>query len=167
MLTPDLFARTFRDGKKVVLWHEEGPLRMAVFRTKPVTRICSDMPELVNPFWAPSDYPFDIVCHRGVNLIAPENTLPALECGLAAGFDFIEVDLHVISDGEILVIHDKTLDRTTDGSGPVTQQSLADLPARDAGGRLNPFFKGTKIPTLGEVLDLLIRYGCRAYLEFK
>jgi len=53
MLTPDLFARAFRDGKKVVLWHEEGPLRMAVFRTKPVTRICSDMPELVHPFWAP------------------------------------------------------------------------------------------------------------------
>ena len=66
-----------------------------------------------------------------------------------------------------MVIHDKTLDRTSDGSGPVTQQSLADLPARDAGGRLNPFFKGTKIPTLCEVLDLLIRYDGRAYLKFK
>jgi glycerophosphoryl diester phosphodiesterase len=167
MLTPDLFARAFRDGKEVVLWHEEDPVRMAALRTKPVTGICSDMPELVNPFRAPSDYPFDIVCHRGVNLIAPENTLPALECGLAAGFGFIEVDLHITSDGEIVVIHDKTLDRTTDGSGPVTQQSLADLRALDAGGWFNPFFKGTKIPTLGEVLDLLIRYDGRAYLEFK
>ena len=128
-LTPDLFARAFRDGKEVVLWHEEDPVRMAALRTKPVTGICSDMPELVNPFRAPSDYPFDIVCHRGVNLIAPENTLPALECGLAAGFGFIEVDLHITSDGEIVVIHDKTLDRTTDGSGPVTQQSFADLRA--------------------------------------
>ena len=166
-LTPDLFARAFRDGKEVVLWHEEDPVRMAALRTKPVTGICSDMPELVNPFRAPSGYPFDIVCHRGVNLIAPENTLPALECGLAAGFGFIEVDLQITSDGEIVVIHDKTLDRTTDGSGPVTQQSFDDLRALDAGGWFNPFFKGTKIPTLGEVLDLLIRYDGRAYLELK
>ena len=100
-------------------------------------------------------------------MIAPENTLPALECGLAAGFGFIEVDLHITSDGEIVVIHDKTLDRTTDGSGPVTQQSFDDLRALDAGGWFNPFFKGTKIPTLCEVLDLLIRYDGRAYLKFK
>ena len=66
-----------------------------------------------------------------------------------------------------MVIHDKTLDRTTDGSGPVTRQSFDDLRALDAGGWFNPFFKGTKIPTLGEVLDLLIRYDGRAYLEFK
>ena len=77
-LTRELFGRAFREGKEVVLWHEEDPQRMAAIRTKPVTGICSDMPELVNPFRAPSDYPFDIVCHRGANSIAPENTLPAL-----------------------------------------------------------------------------------------
>ena len=166
-LTRELFGRAFRDGKEVVLWHEEDPERMAAIRTKPVTGICSDMPELVNPFRPPSDYPFDIVCHRGANSIAPENTLPALECALAAGFGYIEVDLHITSDGEIVVIHDNTLDRTTDGSGPVTQHSLAELRALDAGGWVDPFFAGIKVPTLGEVLDLLKRYDGRAYLEFK
>jgi glycerophosphoryl diester phosphodiesterase len=166
-LTPAFFARAFADGKQVVLWHEEDPARMARIRTKPVTGICSDMPELVNPHRPPSDYPFGIVCHRGANRIAPENTLPALECALAAGFDFIEVDLHITSDGEIVVIHDPMLDRTTNGNGPVTQHTLAELRALDAGSWFDPFFAGTKIPTLDEVLNLLKRYGARAYLEFK
>ena len=166
-LTWELFGRAFREGKEVVLWHEEDPERMAAIRTKPVTGICSDMPELVNPFRVPSDYPFDIVCHRGANLIAPENTLPALECALAAGFGFIEVDLHITSDGEIVVIHDNFLDRTTNGSGPVIQHSLAEIRELDAGGWFDPFFAGIKVPTLGEVLDLLKRYDGRAYLEFK
>jgi len=166
-LTPDLFARAIADGKKVVLWHEEDPARMAAIRTKPVTGICSDMPELVNPFRPPSDYPFGIVCHRGANTIAPENTLPALECALAAGFDVIELDMHITADGEIVVIHDPTLERTTDGAGPVTQKTLADLRKLDAGAWFDPFFRGTQIPTLEEVLSLLQKYGGRAYLEFK
>lgn len=166
-LTPELFARAFRDGKQVVLWHEEDPARMAVIRTKPVTGICSDMPELVNPFCPPSEYPFGIVCHRGANSIAPENTLPALECALAAGFYFIELDLHITADGEIVVIHDPMLDRTTDGKGPVTERTLADLRALDAGAWFDPFFAGTRIPTLEDVLVLLQRYGGRAYLELK
>lgn len=167
MLTQELFARAFADGKHVVLWHEEDPVRMAAIRTKPVTAICSDMPELVNPFRPPSDYPFDVVCHRGANRIAPENTLPALECALAAGFDHIEVDLHITADGEIVVIHDPELDRTTDGSGPVVAQTLKTLRALDAGSWFNPFFAGTRIPTLHEVFVLLEKYGGRAYLELK
>jgi glycerophosphoryl diester phosphodiesterase len=166
-LTSELFARAFADGKQVVLWHEEDPTRMAAIRTKPVTGICSDMPELVNPFRPPSDYPFGIVCHRGANKIAPENTLPALECALAAGFDFIEMDLHITVDGEVVVIHDPMLERTTDGTGPVTQRTLAQLQALDAGKWFDPFFAGTRIPTLEDILALLQRYDGRAYLEFK
>jgi glycerophosphoryl diester phosphodiesterase len=166
-LTPEFFARAFGDGKQVVLWHEEDPARMAAIRTKPVTGICSDMPELVNPFRAPANQPFEIVCHRGANRIAPENTLPALECALAGGFDFIEVDLHMTTDGEIVVIHDPTLDRTTNGTGPVCDHSLAELRDLDAGAWFDPHFAGTKIPILNEVLALLKRYHGRAYLEFK
>jgi glycerophosphoryl diester phosphodiesterase len=166
-LTPALFDRAFADGKGVVLWHEEDPDRMAAIRTKPVTGICSDMPELVNPFRAPANQPFEIVCHRGANRIAPENTLPALECALAGGFDFIEVDLHITTDGEIVVIHDPTLDRTTNGTGPVCDRSLAELRDLDAGAWFDPHFAGTKIPILNEVLALLQRYHGRAYLEFK
>lgn len=166
-LTQAFFARAFADGKRVVLWHEEDPRRMAAIRTKPVTGICSDMPELVNPFRPPSDYPFGVVCHRGANRIAPENTLPALECALAAGFTHIEVDLHITADGEIVVIHDPKLDRTTDGTGSVTARTLAELRALDAGSWFDPFFAGTRIPTLDEALALVARYDGRAYLEFK
>lgn len=166
-LTPELFTRAFGDGRRIVIWHEEDPARMAEIRTKPVTGICSDMPELVNPFRAPSTYPFGIVCHRGANLIAPENTLPALECALAGGFDYIEVDLHITTDGEIVVIHDPTLERTTDGVGPVRDLDLDSLRKLDAGSWFDPFFAGTRIPTLDEVLALLKRYHARAYLEFK
>lgn len=166
-LTRQLFSRAFADDKHVVIWHEEDPARMAAIRTKPVTGICSDMPELVNPFCAPADYPFEIVCHRGANKIAPENTLPALECALAGGFDFIEVDLHITTDGEIVVIHDPMLDRTTNATGPVCDQDLASLRALDAGAWFDLHFAGTQIPTLTEALELIKRYDARAYLEFK
>ncbi|SMY07304.1 glycerophosphodiester phosphodiesterase [Flavimaricola marinus] len=166
-LTKEFFGRAFADGKQVVLWHEEDPARMAAIRTKPVTGICSDMPELVNPLRRPSSYPFGVVCHRGANSIAPENTLPALECALAAGFDVIEVDLHITSDSQIAVIHDPMLDRTTNGTGPVTQHTMAELRSLDAGSWFDPFFKDTTIPTLEEILDLIKRYDGRAYLEFK
>lgn len=166
-LTTALFLRAFATGQSVVLWHEEDPARMAALRVKPVMGICSDRPELVNPFKAPSGYPFGIVCHRGANKIAPENTLPALECALAAGFDYIEFDLHITTDNEIVVFHDPKLERTTNGHGPVCDHSLAELRKLDAGSWFDPFFAGTQIPTLNEVLELLKKYDGRAYLEFK
>lgn len=166
-LTPAFFDRVFSAGKGVVLWHEEDPVRMAELRTKPVTGICSDRPELVAPFRPPAEYPFETVCHRGANGIAPENTLPALECALAGGFTHIEVDLHVTADGKIVVIHDDTLDRTTDGNGTVCGKSLSELRRLDAGSWFSPHFAGTRLPTLTEVLDLLHRYDARAYLELK
>ncbi len=166
-LTTEFFIRAFGDGQQVVIWHEEDPARMSEIRTKPVSGICSDMPQLVNPFKAPSSYPFRIVCHRGACPIAPENTLPGLECALAGGFDYIEVDLQITSDGEIVVIHDATLDRTTNGTGPVSDHTLAQLRKLDAGAKFDPFFAGTRIPTLKEILDLLTRYNACAYLEFK
>lgn len=166
-LTTDLFLRAFRDGKQVALWHEEDPIRMNAIRTKPVIGICSDRPEMVNPFRPPASYPFGITCHRGANRIAPENSLPALECALAAGFDYIEVDLHITADDKIVVIHDPLLDRTTNGSGAVSEQTLEQLRALDAGTWFDPFFAGCRIPTLDEVLALLRRYDGRAYLELK
>ena len=166
-LSHEFFLRAFSDGKGVVLWHEEDPARMTDLRTKPVIGICSDMPELVKPFLPSAEYPFGIVCHRGANKIAPENTLPALECALAAGFSHIEVDLHVTTDGHIVVIHDTTLQRTTSGEGTVAGKTLEELRTLDAGSWFDPFFDGTKIPMLTEVLDLLERYDGKAYLELK
>lgn len=164
-LTDALFEQAFANGQRIAIWHEEDPRRMADIRTRPVIGICSDRPELVNQ--PGRGLPFKTVCHRGANKIAPENTLPAFECALAAGFDFIECDLHQTADGAIVVHHDPTLDRTTTGQGPVTEKTLAELRALDAGAWFSPHFVGTQIPTLDEVLNLLQRYDGRAYLEFK
>ncbi|MBF6590806.1 MAG: glycerophosphodiester phosphodiesterase [Ktedonobacterales bacterium] len=98
--------------------------------------------------------------HRGGALLAPENTLVAYERGLSFGADALELDVHSSRDGEIVVIHDATLDRTTNGSGPVGALTLDELRRLDAGyrftpdgGRSFPFRgRGITIPTLREVL---------------
>jgi len=167
MLTPDLFTRAFANGQHIAIWHEEDPSRMAAIRTKPVLGICSDRPEMVNPFRPPVSWPVKTVCHRGANKIAPENTLPAFECIFAGGFSHIELDLHVTSDDHIVVLHDAKLDRTTNGTGLVADHTLSELRELDAGGWFEPFFSGLRIPTLDEVLDLAKRYDGALYLELK
>jgi glycerophosphoryl diester phosphodiesterase len=166
-LIPALFERAFAQGQRVVLWHEEDAVRMAAIRVTPVTGICSDRPEMVNPFTPPPDWPVEIVCHRGANLVAPENTLPAIDCAFHAGFSHVEVDLQDTADGEIVVLHDRTLDRTTNGHGPANAQPLAALRALDAGKWFDPFFAGTRIPTLDEVLASAQAHGGALFLELK
>jgi glycerophosphoryl diester phosphodiesterase len=83
----------------------------------------------------------------------PENTLASFERGLALGADWLELDVHLSRDGALVVIHDETLDRTTNGHGPVNQHTLAELKKLDAGGWFDPRFAGEHIPTLDEVLD--------------
>jgi glycerophosphoryl diester phosphodiesterase len=73
-----------------------------------------------------------LVAHRGGALEAPENTMLAFRSAVACGAQMLEIDLHATADGEIVVIHDPMLDRTTDGSGPVAEQRLADVRALDA-----------------------------------
>lgn len=91
---------------------------------------------------------FTIIGHRGACAHAPENTLRSVRQGIADGADMIEIDVRLAAGG-IVVIHDDTLDRTTDGSGPVETRSLAELRRLDAGA-------GEKIPTLAEVLELTL-----------
>lgn len=102
-----------------------------------------------------------IIGHRGAGGVAPENTVVAMEHGIEAGSDALEVDVHVTSDGHLVTIHDDTVDRTTDGAGPVEAMSLAQLRELDAGyrftpdmGRTFPFRdRGIRIPTLDEVVE--------------
>lgn len=105
-----------------------------------------------------------LIGHRGGAGLAPENTLVALRNGVDVwGADMLELDVHASSDGHCVVIHDSTLDRTTDGTGPVALQSLAALRALDAGYRFTrddgatyPFRgSGVTIPTVDEVLEAL------------
>lgn len=103
-----------------------------------------------------------LIAHRGGSHLAPENTLPAFERALAWWrADVLELDVQPTRDGEVVVIHDATLDRTTDGQGRVSEQTLAEIRRCDAGyrfsadgGRSFPFRgQGVRVPTLDEVLE--------------
>ena len=97
----------------------------------------------------------DVHAHRGGARLAPENTLAAFRNGMAMGVDVLELDLHVSQDGEVVVIHDATLERTTNGRGFVRQTPLAALRRLDAGAWFHARFAGERIPTLREVLEVV------------
>ena len=93
------------------------------------------------------------IAHRGASALAPENTMAAFEKAVELGADAIELDLHISRDGELVVIHDDTLDRTTDGQGPVHARSLQELKQLEAGRWFGERFADQRLPTLAEVLD--------------
>ena len=103
-----------------------------------------------------------VIAHRGASSYAPENTLVAFDLALEMGVRHIELDVDFTSDGHIVVIHDDTVDRTTNGSGPVTSHTLAALRALDAGSWFGDKFTGERIPTFHEVLE---RYKGRVHLH--
>ena len=101
-----------------------------------------------------------LFAHRGGALEAPENTLEAFARGLRAGADRLELDVHGTADGAVVVIHDPTLDRTTDGSGEVRRRTLAEVQALDAGYRFRDEHgahafrgRGVRVPALAELLE--------------
>ncbi len=96
-----------------------------------------------------------VMGHRGWDAKYPENTLLSFRKALELGIDIIEFDVTQSADGQLVVIHDDTLNRTTNGKGPVSAQRLADLKRLDAGSWKSPEFAGERIPTLDETLDLL------------
>ena len=121
------------------------------------------------------------IAHRGASASAPENTLSAFRKALEIGVDAIELDLHRTKDGEIIAIHDATLDRTTDLSGLVKKNTLATIKMADAGSWFYPDFEGEQIqvdtttfrtvahervPTLAEALEC-ISGNAIAVLEIK
>ncbi len=108
--------------------------------------------------------------HRGASALAPENTLAAFQKAIELGADGMEMDLQLTRDGAVVVIHDDTLDRTTDRRGRVTDLSLAEVREADAGAKFAPAFLGQRVPTLGEVVALVQRSGnarVRLNLEIK
>lgn len=93
-----------------------------------------------------------VIGHRGASGYAPENTMVSFERALALRADAIELDVHPTRDGELVVIHDFTLDRTTSGSGPVAAHTLAEIQALDAGSWFDPAFADAQVPVLRDVL---------------
>lgn len=110
------------------------------------------------PLLDPDAHP--VIGHRGASGYAPENTLPSFELAASSGVDAIELDVHLTADGTVVVIHDATLDRTTDRTGAVAALPYAAIREADAGarfsldgGRTFPFRgRGVHVPTLEEVL---------------
>lgn len=100
-----------------------------------------------------------IIAHRGYRQRFPENTLAAFAAAFDAGAHMVELDVTLTRDRQVVVLHDETLNRTTDGKGRVRQRSLADLKQLDAGGWFHPQFSGERLPTLDEVLDLCAGQG--------
>ena len=93
-----------------------------------------------------------LFAHRGASYYAPENTLIAFEIAIQQQADAVEIDVKLTSDGHAVVLHDQTLDRTTDGTGNVADMELAQIKELDAGIHYDAQFMGEKVPTLEEVL---------------
>lgn len=109
-----------------------------------------------------------VAAHRGNSICCPENTLPAYASALEMSIDQIEVDVHMTKDGEIIMMHDHAVDRTTNGSGLVRNLTLQEIKQLDAGSWKGREFKNTRVPTLVEFLDLVTDYPEMTYnIELK
>jgi glycerophosphoryl diester phosphodiesterase len=89
--------------------------------------------------------------HRGASAYAPMNTIPAFKLAVEQGADGVELDVHFSKDKQLIVLHDFTVDHTTNGKGYARNMTLAELKALDAGSKKDPKFAGVQIPTLDEV----------------
>ena len=112
------------------------------------------------------NYEFLAIAHRGASGYCPENTMASFRRARELGARWQECDLRLTADDEVVVIHDSTVDRTTDGSSPVRGFSLAALQRLDAGSWFDSKFRGERIPTFSQVLDSLTP-NCRLVAELK
>ncbi len=122
--------------------------------------------ELLGEVRNPGEAAF-VAAHRGERSVAPENTLPAIQAAIDGDFDYVEVDVALTSDGHAVLLHDDTLDRTTDGAGPLAQHTLAQVRQLDAGAWFDAAFAGTRVPTVDEFLVLLASSHKRGLIELK
>ena len=108
-----------------------------------------------------------VFAHRGLSSKAPENTFAAFTLAADSGATWLETDVDILADGTPILIHDTTLDRTTNHSGSLYELTAEDLPHIDAGSWFSPEFSGEKIPTLHEFIEFLNERGMNANIEIK
>lgn len=108
-----------------------------------------------------------IIAHRGYSSVFPENTMAAFAGALDIGVDYIELDVQLSKDGQVVVLHDGSLKRTTGVDGSAADFICEELAEMDAGSWFDASFAGERIPTLEEALDLIKDTECRVYLELK
>lgn len=109
----------------------------------------------------------DVIAHRGASAYAPENTLAAFTLAADLKADWFELDCTLTKDGELIIIHDGTTERTAGHKARVEHQTLAELKQLDAGSWKDPKYAGEKFPTLGESLELAQKRGIGVYIEVK
>ncbi len=107
------------------------------------------------------------IAHRGGGTLAPENTLAAFKVGAAHGYRMFECDVKLSADGVPFLLHDDTLNRTTNGQGTASAQTWAALSALDAGGWHSPAFAGEKVPCLEAIADYCLANGLLLNIEIK
>jgi glycerophosphoryl diester phosphodiesterase len=108
-----------------------------------------------------------VIGHRGAKAYAPENTLESIETAVSIGVEWVELDVKLTRDGVPIIFHDETLDRTTNGSGPVALMNYEDVKQLEAGSWYGDSFAGIKIPTLEEALDVILKHGLGFNMEIK
>lgn len=108
-----------------------------------------------------------VIAHRGVRVLAPENTLAAFQKVAESGASWIETDVKLTHDGVPILIHDETLDRTTNGHGLVADCLWKDMQSLDAGSWFDPTFQGEAIPRLIDTLQFVIKQNLHINLEIK
>lgn len=109
----------------------------------------------------------DIIMHRGASLLAPENTLAAICWASKMGSQWVELDTQLSIDEELVLMHDATLNRTTNGKGLVCEKSLSELRNLDAGTWFDNAYEGEPVPTLIEAIALTDKLGMMLNLEIK
>ena len=107
------------------------------------------------------------VAHRGHSIAYPENTLEAYRKAIELGIEMIECDLNITRDGKLVMMHDPTLDRTTNGTGHVSAATWEEIQGLDAGGKFKPEFAGARVPSTEETLLLYKEAGILSCFEVK
>lgn len=117
---------------------------------------------------APAAWPYPFwIAHRGAGRLAPENTLAAFALGRAHGYRMFECDARLSADGEVFLLHDDRLERTTDGRGEAVEQAWAALARLDAGAWHDPRHAGERLPMLAQVLAFCREHDCMLNVEIK
>ena len=99
----------------------------------------------------------NVISHRGANIYAPQNTLPAFRKSVEIGVDGFETDVHLSKDGVPVICHNYTIDKTSNGKGSISQMTLEELKSYDFGSYFSERYKDTPLPTLDEFLELVTK----------
>lgn len=167
LLTDELIAEAHRRGLPILAWHEEREPEVAALRKMPILAICSDLPEMISRYRPRGDNPIEIVCHRGAPTVAPENTLAGAALAYQMGAQWVELDVRTSLDGKMVVIHDDTLERTTNLDGPVANRTGEELARCDAGTWFHARYAGEVVSSLGDYLSLAKHRGGGLFIEIK